>query len=82
MALDSLYDAWFKAHYPLEYYITLLSGHAAKGDKDHIVQVKTEMKRGFGIQITPTSSVRTIRITLSTTARVLFPMHRLSSSTS
>lgn len=53
VALDSLYGAWLKAHHPLEYYVTLLSGYAAKGDKDRIAQVKDEMKRGFGIRIAP-----------------------------
>lgn len=36
VALDSLYGAWLKAHHPLEYYTTLLSGYADKGDKDRI----------------------------------------------
>ena len=53
VALDSLYGAWLKAHYPLEYYTTLLSGYAAKGDKDRIALVKEEMRRAFGIRIAP-----------------------------
>ena len=53
VALDSLYGAWLKAHYPLEYYTTLLSGYAAKGDKDRIALVKEEMQRGFGIRVVP-----------------------------
>lgn len=36
VALDSLYGAYLKAHYPLEFYTTLLSNYAAKGDKDRI----------------------------------------------
>lgn len=36
VALDSLYGAWLKAHHPLEYYTTLLSGYADKDDKDRI----------------------------------------------
>ena len=51
MALDSLYGAWLKAHHPLEYYTTLLSGYAAKGDKDRIALAKEEMQRGFGIRV-------------------------------
>ena len=53
VALDSLYGAWLKAHYPLEYYTTLLSGYAAKGDKDRIALAKEEMQRGFGIRVVP-----------------------------
>lgn len=51
VALDSLYGAWLKAHHPLEYYTTLLSGYAAKGDKDRIALAKEEMQRGFGIRV-------------------------------
>lgn len=53
VALDSLYGAWLKAHHPLEYYATLLSGYAQKGDKDRIARVKAEMKRAFDIRIAP-----------------------------
>ena len=53
VALDSLYGAYLKAHYPLEFYTTLLSNYAAKGDKDRIAQAKDEMRKGFGIQIAP-----------------------------
>ena len=53
VALDSLYGAWLKAHYPLEYYTTLLSGYAAKGDKDRISLAKEEMRKGFGIRVVP-----------------------------
>ena len=53
VALDSLYGAFLKAHYPLAYYTTLLSNYAAKGDKDRISLVKEEMQRGFGIRIAP-----------------------------
>ena len=53
VALDSLYGAWLKAHHPLEYYTTLLSGYAAKGDKDRISLAKEEMRKGFGIRIVP-----------------------------
>ena len=53
VALDSLYTAWAKAHYPYETYVTLLSNYARKGDKDRIDLVKQEMRRGFGISIAP-----------------------------
>ncbi len=51
VALDSLYGAYAKAHYPLEYYTTLLSNYAEKGDKERIALTKDEMKRGFGITV-------------------------------
>lgn len=53
VALDSLYGAYAKAHYPLEYYTTLLSNYAEKGDKERIALTKDEMKRGFGIRVAP-----------------------------
>lgn len=53
VALDSLYGAYLKAHYPLEYYTTLLSSYAEKGDKDRIAQAKDEMRKGFDIRIAP-----------------------------
>lgn len=53
VALDSLYGAYLKAHYPLEFYTTLLSNYASKGDKERISLVKDEMRRGFGIKIAP-----------------------------
>ena len=36
VALDSLYGAYLKAHYPMEFYTALLSNYAQKGDKDRI----------------------------------------------
>lgn len=53
VAFDSLYGAYAKAHYPLEYYTTLLSTYAQKGDKDRIALVKSEMKKAFGIRVVP-----------------------------
>ena len=53
VALDSLYGAYAKAHYPLEYYTTLLQNYAQKGDKDRIALVKEEMAKGFGIRVVP-----------------------------
>lgn len=40
VALDSLYTAWAKAHYPYETYATMLKNYSAKGDKDKIDLVK------------------------------------------
>lgn len=53
VALDSLYSAYAKAHYPLDFYTTLLTLYSEKGDKDRIALVKEEMKRGFGIRVAP-----------------------------
>lgn len=49
MALDSLYQAWQKAHYPYEFYETLLNHYTEKGNKDKVAALKTEMKKAFGI---------------------------------
>lgn len=53
VALDSLYTAWAKAHYPYETYVSLLSSYAEKKDKDRIAKAKVEMFKGFGIRIVP-----------------------------
>ena len=53
VALDSLYTAWAKAHYPYETYVSLMSNYTEKGDKDRIAQAKVEMKKAFGIRIVP-----------------------------
>ena len=53
VALDSLYGAFAKAHYPLEYYTTLLQLYSSKGDKDRIALVKAEMARAFNIHVVP-----------------------------
>lgn len=49
MALDSLYNAYLKAHYPYEFYEVLLQTYSDKGKKDKVAELKQEMKRGFGI---------------------------------
>lgn len=49
MALDSLYQAWQKAHYPYEFYEVLLQHYADKGNKDKVVALKQEMLTAFGI---------------------------------
>lgn len=53
VALDSLYGAYAKAHYPYEYYTTLLTNYATKSDKDRIAKVRVEMRKAFGICVVP-----------------------------
>lgn len=53
VALDSLYGAYAKSHFPLEFYVTLLKTYSAKGDKARITLARQEMKRGFGIEMAP-----------------------------
>ena len=49
VALDGLFQAWQKAHYPYEFYETLLNYYTQKGNKSKVVALKNEMKKGFGI---------------------------------
>jgi DNA polymerase III alpha subunit len=44
MALDSLNQAYLKAHYPLEFYETMLRRYTDKGNKDKVKALKEEMK--------------------------------------
>lgn len=53
MALDSLYCAYLKAHYPYEFYEVLLQVYSDKGKKDKVAALKREMTAGFGIQEGP-----------------------------
>lgn len=50
MALDSLYQAWQKVHYPYEFYEVLLQHYSDKGNKAKVATLKAEMKKGFGIK--------------------------------
>ena len=52
MALDSLYCAYLKAHYPYEFYEVLLQFYSDKGNKDKVNLIKCEMK-AFGIEEGP-----------------------------
>lgn len=52
VSLDALYGAYLKAHYPLQYYKTLLSLCAEKKQKDRIAVIKAEMLAAFGIRLT------------------------------
>ncbi|MBQ5870880.1 MAG: hypothetical protein IIW69_00475, partial [Bacteroidaceae bacterium] len=53
VALDSLYSAWVKAHYPLEFYETLLKIAYEKGDKNRMAEVKEEAENYFNIKFPP-----------------------------
>ena len=53
VAIDALYGAYLKAHYPMEYYSTLLDSYAEKGNKDKVALIKSEMKKAFGISVVP-----------------------------
>lgn len=50
MALDSLYNAYLKAHYPYEFYEILLQTYSDKGKKDKVAELKQEMSKAFGIK--------------------------------
>lgn len=49
-ALDSVYCAYLKSHYPIYFYETLLRHFSAKKNKDKIAALKEEMQRGFSIK--------------------------------
>ena len=53
VSLDSLYGAWLKAHYPLEFYETALSLYDSKGDKDKMSALKEEAEKYFNIHFPP-----------------------------
>ena len=53
MACDSLYGAYLKAHYPYEFYTTMLKLYTDKGNKEKIALIVDEMKRYRGIRMTP-----------------------------
>ena len=50
MALDSLYCAYLKAHYPYEFYEVFLQMYSDKGNKNKVAAFKAEMTQGFQIQ--------------------------------
>lgn len=49
MALDSLYCAYLKSHYPYEFYEVLLEHYSNKGNKDKVKLLKKEMLKYFNI---------------------------------
>jgi DNA polymerase III alpha subunit len=50
---DSLYGAYLKSHYPLEFYEVFLNLLEADGDKDRLNNAKEEAKRAFKINFPP-----------------------------
>ena len=53
MAIDSLYGAYLKLHFPYEFYTVMLKIYTEKGNKKKISQIIHEMKRYKNIQVTP-----------------------------
>ncbi|MFA5197838.1 MAG: PHP domain-containing protein, partial [Patescibacteria group bacterium] len=53
MAVDSLYGAYLKSHYPLEFYEVILNMLEQDGDKDRLNRAKDEATRAFGITFPP-----------------------------
>ena len=51
-AYDSLYGAYLKSHFPLEFYSTILEIYSTdKVEKDRIKEIIKEMKKAFGIEL-------------------------------
>lgn len=53
VALDSLYEAWLKAHHPLEFYEVAIKIYDKKGNKDKMNALKDEAENYFGIRFLP-----------------------------
>lgn len=53
VALDSLYSAYVKAHYPHEFYVSALRVYGKKKKKKKLAALKTEMRQAFGITVAP-----------------------------
>lgn len=51
MACDSLYAAWLKAHYPYQFYSTMLKLYTEKGNKEKVALILSEMKRYASIRL-------------------------------
>ncbi|WP_340033023.1 PHP domain-containing protein [Paenibacillus sp. FSL K6-1122] len=49
-ALDSVYCAYLKSHYPIFFYESLLRHFSEKKNKDKVGLLKEEMQKGFGIK--------------------------------
>jgi DNA polymerase III alpha subunit len=49
VAGDSLYGAYLKSHYPLEFYSSFMQIMEEKGDKDRLILAKQESQKAFGI---------------------------------
>jgi hypothetical protein len=53
MALDSLYGAYLKTHYPVEFYVSFLRMLEEGGKKDRMALTKIEAQGAFGIYFPP-----------------------------
>lgn len=53
VAIDSLFGAYLKSHYPLQFYEVYLKILEAKGDKNLMSEVKKEAERAYGIYFPP-----------------------------
>ncbi len=53
VAIDSLYEAWLKTYYPLEFYETYFNILNEKGDKDRLNKFKEEAEHYFHITFPP-----------------------------
>ncbi len=53
MAMDSLYGAYLKSHYPLQFYEVFLNILNDKSDKDRMTDVKKEAEIAFKIKFEP-----------------------------
>jgi len=53
VAGDSLYGAYLKSHYPLEFYETFLNILEEDADKDRLAEVKIEAQEAYHIQFPP-----------------------------
>ena len=78
MALDSLYCAYLKAHYPYEFYEVMLQFYSDKGNKDKVRLIKQEM-RAFGLKrgvIALASITASLKLTLNITrlSRLFSPL--------
>jgi len=51
MAYDSLLCAYYKSHYPLDFYEVLLQEYTQKGNKDKVMLLKSEMEQHFKIHV-------------------------------
>jgi len=49
VAGDSLYGAYLKSHYPLQFYSSFMQIVEEKGDKDRLILAKQEAQKGFNI---------------------------------
>lgn len=53
VAIDSLYGAWLKTYYPMEFYETYLRVQNESGDKDKMNSAKEEAEKYFKIKFVP-----------------------------